>query len=291
MLKYIKVHIISFALIVVMLTGCFPDSEVEGVVTPDDNAVVSVEQITTEASVAETDTVWIEVSLDKPVAAHSIAFTVEFDSSSTADSHDYEIVGDMELAAYATSATIGIIALDDEEIEGYETLVLTVGSIEDDEAWNWQLNTEASSTLTASIGIVDRSFGLSWDEAVYVYSGDGNTYSVCDFGLDLDIYVANSDFSIAEWGGATGACPELAGFLALPAGDYDIYVDFWAVGTDLTAENPPADFEIPFIVSFANYSGGVDTHAGTFLISDEGASTTVGTLTVNADLSFSVTYN
>lgn len=276
-----------FWIVAVMLTAvaCYPEQEVSPVIDPTGYPEATiVARSTNKTELVEGDTLWFDITVTGAVS-HDVELGIEFLDSSVGDDHDIEIVaGTGVLSAYATSTTIGVIIAEDGEAEPKEGLQFEI-SFKGDSYWNWQLSPN-SDVLNASVSILDYEYTLSWSEATYVYSGDGNAYDMCDWGVDFDIYVANADFSEADWGAATGSCPEHSSFSGLPADTYDIYVDFYDRG-DLPAD---AVLEIPYVVELGSLGSTKNVYEGIYENSDEGASTVIGQVVISEDGTYTVSF-
>ncbi len=275
-------------LVLLVLTACYPEQDVAPIVPPTNNPVATVTPRASNAtSVAEGDTLWFDIVLSAMVK-QDIDFAPILTAASTSDASDYEIINGT-VPAFTLTSSVGILIVEDGLPEGAETFAFDFDA-SGDPGYNFQLNMEASNTASASVSVSDYDYSLDWTESTYEYS-DGNTYDMCGFGIDLDIYIANADFSVADFGAATGDCPEISSFASLPAGSYDIYVDFYGGEDDLATVAPP-EFEFGYTAQFAGPGDQeVIELKGSFTVADAGASTVVGTLTVAADGSFEIVLN
>ncbi len=261
--------------IAVVVSACYPEQEVAPIVPPTNNPVATIERIGDfPASIGEGDTLMWRVTTDK-FANQDMTFGPLFSSSSTADASDVEVYGDFP--AFTKENIVMIIILDDDEVETAEVFDFTLDARYDRD-FSFQLNENASDTDPVSTTIRDLEYNLVWDG-----SYDDETF--CDWGVDLDMYFANADFSLGEFSTASGDCPEIGSLEALSGlGDetYDIYIDFWSMGS----LSGLSGIEVPYSVSIANNSGegGVYTFSGSFQSENEGADThIVGQLVVSGE--------
>ena len=260
----IRTAMIAFVICVI---SCTPEQEVAPIEPPDDNALITITPDAAYSTVREGDELSYTITVDK-MLSHSVEFTPVFTSLSTADGDDIEVVGG-KLEAYAMSTTIMIIISADAIPETIENLKFEI-SAKEDYYWNWQLHPDSDREMV-DVTINDYDFSLDWSEGAY------ENDNFCEWGVDLDIYPANVDFSEYSLDGATGACPlEHGTFNSLPDETYDIYVEFWE--SDLP---DGIGVEIPYVATFSNNNGEVYTFSGTFNSDDVGESRIIGQVIIS----------
>ncbi|MEX1240142.1 MAG: hypothetical protein WEB30_10505 [Cyclobacteriaceae bacterium] len=263
--KYIN----SFASLLVtglLLTSCFQEQEVEPVDPPNDNPVVTITPAATYSTVMEGDTLVFDITVDKMVQ-NPIAFGVELSDGSSADQDDFVTSGGT-LAAFSPSTTLQVIVTADMLPEKGETFAFTIIP---DFHWDWQLNPD-SDKEPVNVTVKDLDYSLDWSAGTY----EGE--DMCEWGIDLDMFLLNAAQTEGNFDGATGACPlEQGTMIDLPDDTYDIYVDYYdgSIPADAGAA-------IPFVVTFSNNNGELYTIEGSFNSNDVGADTRiVGQLVVS----------
>lgn len=264
--RYIKFSSWLLVITMISMVSC-EDQDVAAVKTPENNPLVTITPDGDYSSVEEGDTLWFSLTLDKMIE-NPVEFAPVLSETSTADADDIEVLGGV-LPAYSLSGRVGVIVLADAMPEPGETLAFEVNA-DNDYAWNFQINPDyARQTVTANVKNFD--FSLEWSEATY----EGE--DMCGWGIDLDIYPANADFSDYTLDGASAACPlEHGSFVGLSDDTFDIYVDYYDGGLP-----DGAGLEIPYVVTISNNSGEPYTITGSFNSDEIGDSHVVGQIVIS----------
>jgi len=243
----------------VVLTSCFPEQEVEPVDPPDDNPMVTITPAGDYSNIKEGDTLTFDISVNKMIQ-YPLTFEVTLGDESTADADDFITAGGT-LAPFTNSTTLSIIVAGDYVPEEKEIFAFTITP---DFHWDWQINPE-SDKEPVNATVKDLDFTLDWSAGTY------EEVDMCEWDIDLDLFVMNAAGTEGNFDGATGACPlEHGTLIGLPDDTYDIYVDFWD-----GAIPGGAGVEIPYVVTFANSNGAFYTIEGSFNSDDAGADTQI----------------
>lgn len=243
----------------IVFTSCFPEQDVEPVDPPDNNPIVTITPRADYSSIKEGDTLVYDIATDKMIQT-GLVFEVVLDEGSTADGDDFVTSGGT-LAAFSPTTTLRIIITQDMVPETGETLSF---SIVPDFHWDWQIHPESDKEPT-SVTLKDLDYTLDWSAGAY------EEEDMCEWGVDLDVFLMNAGQTEGDFSGATGACPvEHGTMVSLPDDTYDIYVDFY--DSDIP---DAAGASIPYVVTFSNNNGELYTIEGSFNSDDVGAATHV----------------
>ncbi|RJE70663.1 hypothetical protein [Reichenbachiella sp. MSK19-1] len=269
----------------VMLISSCQEEEVAGIVSPEDNAVATIEALNTITAMTEgDDTLWYSITVDK-MLKQDVKFSPVFVGESTVDLSDLVIIGGV-LKASTSSVKLGIVMAPDELAESKEVFEMEI-SAKSDLSYNFQLNMDKSNVVISAGEVSDYDMNLDWNTVTYdlVEDGEVETLDMCELEVDFDILIEGANGS--NYGGATGDCPETTDFRDLPVGSYDITIDFYGVGDDFPAD---VGLDIPYSVAIANNTGDVYQYEGSFNSNDAGnVSKVIGQLVMASDGSFSVT--
>lgn len=242
-----------------VLTSCFPEQDVEPVDPPDNNPMVTITPRGDYSSIKEGDTLTYDITTDKMIQS-PLAFELVLDEGATADGDDFVVSGGT-LAAFSPATTLQVIVNADMIPETGETFAF---SIQPDFHWDWQIHPESDKEPT-TIALKDLDYTLDWSAGTY------EEEDMCEWGIDLDIFLLNAAQDEGDFSGATGACPVEHGTMTeLPDDTYDIYVDYY--NGDIPAL---AGATIPYVVTFSNNNGELYTIEGSFNSDDVGAATHV----------------
>jgi len=228
------------------------EQEVEPVDPPTNNPKVTITPAGDYSSVAEGDVLVYTISVDKMIQS-PLSFSVELSDAATGDEDDFEVEGGT-LQAFSNSTTIQILVTPDHVQDDGEVLAFRVVP---DFHWDWQINPDFDNETPAST-VKDLTYTLDWS------AGSHEGSDLCEWAVDLDVYLLNASATAGDFGGATGACPVEAGNVGgLPEDTYDIYVMYYDSEID-----GGANVSIPYVVTFTNSSGGVYTIEGEFSSDD-----------------------
>lgn len=218
---------------------------------------------------ANNDKFVFTVTLDKPQVVPVVVAVKQISGTATLGD-DYNAPQSITIPAYATSASGEIEILNDDTVEGSETLVIQIG---DEKTSNASI---ASKTMSFTIGnglsdSLDMTFNYQHN-----FSISGTPYSLCGIQYDMDYYVLDASMNdTGIYDAATGACPEHLSLTtsSLPDGTYYIYFDIY---NDAGLSNAYHD---PFKVSTTvEYARGGGIAPGEFVQEDQFApSSTAGT--------------
>lgn len=200
-------------------------------------------------------------------ATHTITFN--YDSKQIMDIHveisasaastategvDYDLSAhEYSVAALGGSGSVDITVHSDFEPEGDETVVLNIAGTD----YNGLPTPVESLVLTIRDSIYTVAVELTWD-GEFVY--DGDTYSICGEGVDIDLFLADGTGAfVGGFGGATGACPERMFSGTLADGTYSIVANLY--GNALFGVPDIDTVRYPMVVSL--FKGGVLTPEAT----------------------------
>lgn len=260
-----KLNFLLIAAIVAITWSC-AEQDVAPIESPDDNPIVTIEPRASYSSASENDTLWFDITVDKAVR-QGIDFAPVFAEGSAASAADVEIINGT-LNPYTFAADIGIRFTTDGVAEGIESAVFEINASAD-LGYNFQLN-PASDSESVSVDVTSFDYTLDWSTGMY------EEMDMCEWGIDLDIYMLNAGGTAGDFSGATGACPlEVGTTMRLADDTYDVYIDYY--DGDITAD---AGVEIPYTATISVSSGEAVVINGTFNSDDIGESRVVGTMTV-----------
>ncbi|MDZ4748183.1 MAG: hypothetical protein SH808_06815 [Saprospiraceae bacterium] len=180
---------------------------------------------------------------------------VEASAASTAtEGVDYDLSAhEYSVSALGGSGSVDIAVYADFDPEGDETVVLHLTGTD----VNGLPTPVESLVLTIRDSIYTVAVELNWDGS-FVY--DGDTYSICEEGVDIDLFLADGTGAfVGGFGGATGACPERMFSGTLADGTYSIVANLY--GNALFGT--PAIDTVPYPLSISLFKGGVLTPEAT----------------------------
>ncbi len=170
-------------------------------------------------------------------AASTATEGVDFDLSA----HEFTV------SALGGSGSVDITVHADFEPEGDETVVLNIAGTD----YNGLPTPVESLVLTIRDSVYTVAVELTWDGS---FDYDGDTYSICDEGVDIDLFLADGTGAfVGGFGGATGACPERMFSGTLADGTYDIVANLY--GNSLFGVPDIDTVVYPMVVSL--FKGGV----------------------------------
>jgi hypothetical protein len=172
-------------------------------------------------------------------------------ASTATEGVDFDLsTHEIAVTSLGGSASFDIIVHSDFEPEGDETVVLT---IEGSDAFGLPTPVE-SLILTIRDSIYPVGVQLGW-EGTFEYAG--GTFTLCDNAdVDMLLFDSNGDL-VAEFGAATGACPENLIVGHLPDGTYSLMANLYNNGLF----GAPDIDTIPIPLTVVLFRGGVVSDA------------------------------
>ena len=276
-LKYNKLLAIAS---VVLLASCNDD---DTSFTKSDKAIVTPS--ITSLTLSEGTSGQVTITLDKPLNVKTDLkiellsgtgqfrdFTVSYGSKTPEDlettiSDGWGLIGyKLEIPAYTTSLTFDINAVQDFNVESSESLVLKLSSAGNGVALLKDGSDKINLTINNSVS-TNFDVQMSWSAPTANSHGtitnsrytavDNNTYSLCDFDFDLEIYDASiSNVLESDYDN----CPAVATINASdPDGDYVIMPSFWSRTVSATTRVPKEDIIYPVKVTMGKKGSFVHT--------------------------------
>ncbi|MCD6544309.1 MAG: hypothetical protein J7K34_07345 [Flavobacteriaceae bacterium] len=257
MKKYINFKAIALlALLVVIGVSCdTAQQDIEPIVSTDNYPIATFvvsDPIVSEAGGAM---VTVDITFDKPID-RSVSFSGVKVAGSATEHEDFEIHGAI-VPAFSTSAQLVIEIFEDTEPEGVETIQIQIDR--PSLASKYLINPISDLPLidieikNYVSDVLDMVFDFDVD---LIYNGDA--YSSCSYGVDLDMFVSNAaGFDINDpWAtfngtnyAATGDCPEEFGMdmAAWGDGEYIIWHELWDNVNAGLWEDKPVNITTTFV--------------------------------------------
>ncbi len=257
MKKYINIKTIALlALLVIIGVSCdTAQQDIEPIVSTDNYPIATFvvsDPIVSEAGGAM---VTVDITFDKPID-RSVSFSGVKVAGSATEHEDFEIHGAI-VPAFSTSAQLVIEIFEDTEPEGVETIQIQIDR--PSLASKYLINPISDLPLIDITidnyvsDVLDMVFDFDVD---LIY--DGDAYSSCSYGVDLDMFVSNAaGFDINDpWAtfngtnyAATGDCPEEFGMdmAAWGDGEYIIWHELWDNVNAGLWEDKPVNITTTFV--------------------------------------------
>jgi hypothetical protein len=208
-----------FALVSVAIVSCKEDdTEISTISSFEKFSTTVTPMVVAEANATHT----ITFNYDSKQIM-DIYVAVETSAASTAtEGADFDLSAhEFTVTSLGGSGSVDITVHADFEPEGDETVVLNIAGTD----YNGLPTPVESLVLTIRDSVYTVGVQLTWDGT---FEYDGDTYSICENGVDIDLFLADGTGAfVGGFGGATGACPEYMFSGTLADGTYDIIANLY----------------------------------------------------------------